>query len=39
MAFMVGYNPGKKSFSMFREENGQLYQNGGFEVARLRWDG
>lgn len=38
MAFMVGYNPGKKSFIMFREENGQLYENGAFEVSRLRWD-
>ncbi|TLM68218.1 MAG: helicase SNF2 [Deltaproteobacteria bacterium] len=37
-AFMVGYDPGKKSFLMFREENGQLYENGTFEVARLRFD-
>ncbi len=37
-AFMVGYNTGKKSFVMFREENGQLHENGSFEVERLRFD-
>lgn len=37
-AFMVGYHPGKKDFVMLREENGQLYENGIFEVARLRFD-
>ena len=37
-AFMVGYHPGKKSFVMFWEENGQLYEHGAFEVARLRFD-
>lgn len=37
-AFMVGYNTGKKSFVMFREENGELYENGTFEVERLRFD-
>lgn len=36
--FMVGYHPGKKDFVMLREENGQLYENGAFEVERLRYD-
>jgi len=38
LAFMVGYDKEKKDFVMFREEAGQLYENGRFETARLRWD-
>lgn len=37
-SFMVGYDKGKKDFVMFREEAGQLYENGRFEISRLRWD-
>ena len=37
-AFMISYQPGKKSFVILREENGQLYENGIFEVIRLRFD-
>jgi hypothetical protein len=36
--FMVGYNVGKKDFVLLREEEGQIYDNGRFEVSRLRWD-
>jgi hypothetical protein len=38
LAFMVGYDKEKKDFVMFREEAGQLYENGRFETSRLRWD-
>ena len=37
LAFMVGYNREKKDFVIFREEGGNLYENGRFETARLRW--
>lgn len=37
LAFMVGYNREKKDFVIFREEAGNLYENGRFETARLRW--
>lgn len=37
LAFMVGYNGEKKDFVIFREEAGNLYENGRFETARLRW--
>lgn len=39
MAFMVGYDKGKKDFVMFREEADKLYENGRFETSRMRWDG
>lgn len=38
-AFMVGYNKGEKEFMLYREEGGNLYENGRFEVNRLRWEG
>lgn len=37
LTFMVGYNREKKDFVIFREEAGNLYENGRFETARLRW--
>ncbi len=38
LALMVGYDREKKDFVILREENGQLFENGRFETARLRWD-
>lgn len=37
--YMVGYDKEKKTFRLYREENGEIHDNGLFEVSRLRFDG